>query len=52
MKYLPTNIPDLEEPCPIFLLTKATEINKGPTIDVSKLSPELMLQICSAFFGI
>ena len=34
MEGLPENIPDLEEPCPIFLLNKATKIPKVPTTDV------------------
>ena len=32
------NLPDLEEPCPICLLTKTTEIPRGPTVDLSKFS--------------
>ena len=38
MKGLPKNIPDLEDACPICLLTKATEIPIGWTIDVSKFT--------------
>ena len=34
VKGLPTNIPDLEEPCSICLLTKATNIPRGTTNDV------------------
>ena len=34
MKGLPTNIPDLEKSFPICLLTRATKITKGATIDV------------------
>ena len=37
MKCLPENIPDLEEPCPVCLLTNATKFIRGPTTDVSKL---------------
>ena len=32
MEGLPTNTHNLKEPFPIFLLTKATKILKGPTI--------------------
>ena len=35
---LPENIPILEEPCPIFILTKAIRIPRGPTTDVSIFS--------------
>ena len=38
MKGLPTNIPDFDEPCHIFLLTKATKIPIYLTIYVSKFS--------------
>ena len=38
------NLPDLEEPFPICLLTRATKIPIGPTIDVSKFSSGLMLK--------
>ena len=44
VEYLPTNIPDLEDPFPIFLITKATKIPRGPTIDVSKIS----LWVCAS----
>ena len=37
MEGLPENIPELEEPLPICILTKATEITRGTTIDNSKL---------------
>ena len=52
MEGLPENLPELEEPCPIFLLTKATEITRGPTIDVSKFSPCFMIQMEFNFFNI
>ena len=48
-KCVPKNIPDLEEPCPICPLTKATRIPRGITIDVSKSPPGFMLQIDFAF---
>ena len=35
---LPENLPELEEPCPICILTKATKIYRGPTTDVSKFA--------------
>ena len=37
MEGLPENIHDLEEPCPIFLLTNSTKIPKGTTTDISKI---------------
>ena len=39
MEGLPTNIPDLEETWPIFILTKEDKVTIGPTIDVSTPSP-------------
>ena len=45
MEGLPENLPELEEPCLICLLTKATKIPRGPTTDVSKFAPGLMLQM-------
>ena len=52
MEGLPENLPELEEPYPICILTKATEISKGPTTDVSKFSPGFMLQMDFAFFNV
>ena len=52
MKGLPTNIPDLEDPFPIFLLTKVTKIFKGLTIEVSKVTPGFMLQMDFVFFNV
>ena len=43
------NIPELEKPCPIFLLTKANKIPRGPTTDVSKFAPGFMLDRFSLF---
>ena len=48
MEGLPENLPELEEPCPICLLTKATKISRGPTTDVSKFAPGFMLQMDSS----
>ena len=48
---IPKHIPDLKNPCPVCLLTKATKINRGLTIDVSKNFPGFMLQIDLAFFN-
>ena len=45
MKGLSTNLPDLEEPCLIFLLTKATKIIGVPKIDELNFSPGVMIQI-------
>ena len=50
MEGLPENIPELEEPWPIFLLTKATKTPIGPTTDVSNPPPGFMLQTYFAFF--
>ena len=52
MNSLPTDITDLEEPLPIFLLNKSTKIPIGPNIDVSIFSPRFMLQIDSSFFHV
>ena len=49
MKGLLTDLPALEEPYPICLLTKATRITRGPTSDVSKFTPGFMLQIYFRF---
>ena len=48
---IPTNIPDLEEPSPICLLTKATKIPRGPTTDILNLAPGFMLQMIFLFFN-
>ena len=50
MKGLQANIPDLEEPWPICLLTKVTKINRDPTTDISKFAPGFMLQMAFVFF--
>ena len=52
MEGLPEILPELEEPCPICLLTKATKINRGPTTDVSEFAPGFMLQMDFAFFNV
>ena len=36
---IPKNTPDLEYPCPICLLAKATTTPIGPTIDIPKIPP-------------
>ena len=46
------NIPELEGLCPMCLVTQATKIPRGPTTDVSKLSPGFMLQMYFAFFDV
>ena len=43
------NIPDLEEPCPIFISTKANKITRVLIIYVSKFYPGFMLQIYFSF---
>ena len=52
MEGLPENFPELEEPCPICLLTKETKISRGPTTDVSKFTPGFMLQMNCVFFNV
>ena len=52
MKGLPKNILDLEEPCPLFILTKATKISRGLIIDVSNFPPGFMLHMDFAFFNV
>ena len=52
MEYLPENITDLEEPCPICLLTKATITPRFPTTYVSNFAPGFMLQMDFASFNV
>ena len=52
MDGLPENLPELEEPCPICILTKATKISRVPTTDVSKFAPGFMLQMDFSFFNL
>ena len=52
IKVLPKQIPDLEEPWPIFLLTKENIFSRGPNIDVSTFSPGFMLQMDFKFFNV
>ena len=52
MEGLPENLPELEEPCPIYLLTKAAKITRGPTTDVSKCPHGFMLQMNFSFFNV
>ena len=49
---LTENLPEVEEPCPICIFTKATIISRGPTTDVSKLASGFMLQMDFAFFNV
>ena len=49
---LPDNLPELEEPCPICILTKETKIPRGPTTDISKFAPGFMLQIDFSFLNV
>ena len=46
------NLPDLEEPCPIFLRTKATTIPRSATTDALKCAPVFMLQIDFVFSNV
>ena len=41
MKGLQKNLPDLEDPCPIFILTMVTKIPRGPTTYVSTPPPRV-----------
>ena len=52
MEGLPKNLPDLEEPCPICILTKSTKIIRGTTTDISKFATVFMLQMYYDFFNI
>ena len=49
---LPVNIPELDQPCAICLLTKATKNPCGPSIDVSTFVPGFILQLDFAFFNV
>ena len=46
------NIPELEDPCPVFLMTKTTKTPRGLTTDASKFSPGFMLQMDFKFFNV
>ena len=52
MEGLPENIPEMEEPCFIYFLTKATKITRGPENYVSKFPPGFMLQMEFALFNV
>ena len=52
IKGTPKNLPDLEETCPIWLLTKATKTPRGTTIDVSNFLSEFMIQMGFSFLNI
>ena len=52
MECLPENPPDLEDPCPIFILTKTTKISRGPTTYASKYFPGFVLQMDFVFFSV
>ena len=52
MKDLPTNLPNLEYTCHIFILTKVDKILRGKTIDFPKFDPGFMFQINFAFFNV
>ena len=52
MKGILENLPVLENPCPIYLFTRANKIPRGPTTDVSKPPPGFMLQIDFSFFNV
>ena len=50
MEGLPKNLHNLEETCPICLLSNATKIPKGKTIDVLNCFPRFMLKMNFSFF--
>ena len=52
MEVLPENLPGLEEPYHMFLLTRATKIPGGPRTDVSKLDPGFMLHMDFVFLNV
>ena len=52
MEGLPENLLELEERCPICLLTKANKIPRCPTTDISKLFTGFMLQMNFAFLNV
>ena len=53
MKGLQENIPDLEEPCPMFFsLTKAAKIPGGSTTDFYNFAPGFMLHTSSEFSNV
>ena len=52
MEGLLINLPELENLCPICLLTKETKIPRGPTTNVSKFPPGFMLQMDFAFLNV
>ena len=51
MEGLPTNTHDLEEPFPIFLLTKATTTTRGPKMYASNFLLGFMIQMDFVFFN-
>ena len=46
------NLPELEQPCPIYLLTKETKMPRGPTTYVSNFPPGFMLHMDFSFFNV
>ena len=48
----PGNISELEETRPIYLTTKATNIPRGPTTDISKMSPRFSFQMDFVFSNV
>ena len=52
MKGLPTNLPDLKDTYPIYILTKSDKIPRGQSINVSELSPGIMLQVNFTFLDV
>ena len=52
MEGLLENLYELEEPCNICILTKATKIPRGLTTDVSKFATVFMIQIDFSFFNV
>ena len=52
MEGLPEDLPDLEEICLIFILTKADKITRGTTNNVSKFATGFMLHMDFEFFNV
>ena len=52
VEVLNTKLSQLEEPCAIFLMTKANIIPRGTAVDVSKCFPYFMNQMDFSFFNV
>ena len=52
MEVLPTKLPNLEEPCEIYLLIMATIITRAPKSNISNFPPGFMIQTEFAFSNV